>query len=220
MRHQPSLVVAALALAALACNPLIKVPFGGLTTIPTETFSINQLIPEGTTATEVALMLAPGTATLTLAGGAESLAQGEIHYNVAEWQPSLALEQGRLHIEQRLPDDTLSSAPEGALNQWDLRLSDMLRQVQVACPTGDLTLHLADSLSDGVSISITVGAANLRLVIPAGVTAEVEVQRGPSSLVTEGAWTTDGDRYTTTGPGPAWSIDIEMGVGQLTLTRQ
>ncbi len=217
MRYQPLRVLAALTLAALACNPLVTVPLGGLTTIPTETFSISPALPEAAAATEVALTLAPGTATLTLAGGAEGLAHGTINYNVAEWQPSLALDQGRLRIEQRLPDHTLASAPAGALNQWDLSLSEPLRQVQVAFPAGDLTLRLADSLSEGVAISVTVGAANLRLEIPAGVAAEVGVQRGPSRLVTEGAWTTDGGRYTTAGPGPAWMIDIQMGVGQLTL---
>jgi hypothetical protein len=211
MKHRFSLVVAALALAALACNPLFTV------TLPTETFSISQAIAEGMVAMEVALTRPPGAATLNLAGGAESLAQGEIHYNVAEWQPSVVTDQGRLRIEQRLPQDTIASAPEGAFNRWDLKLNDTVKTVQVACPAGDLTLHLADSLSDGVSIHITVGAANLRLVIPAGVAAEVGVRRGPSSIVTEGAWTADGDRYTTTGPGPKWAIDIEMGVGQLTL---
>jgi hypothetical protein len=218
MKHRFSLVVAALALAALACNPLIKVPFGGLTTIPTETFLIDPAIPAGASATEAALTLAPGNATLTLAGGAESLAQGEIHYNVAEWQPSMVADHGRLRIEQRLPQDTLASAPDGALNQWDLRLSDAVQTVQVACPAGDLTLFLADTLPEGIAIAVTVGAANLRLVTPAGVAAEVGVRRGPSRLVTEGAWTADGDRYTTTGPGPKWAIDIEMGVGHLTLT--
>jgi hypothetical protein len=91
-------------------------------------------------------------------------------------------------------------------------------RVQVVYPAGDLTLDFADTLPDGVSISVTVGAANLRLIIPAGVAADVQVRRGPSGLTTEGAWTADGDRYTTTGPGPKWAIDIEMGVGHLTLT--
>jgi hypothetical protein len=218
MKHPLSIVIATLALAALACNPLIRLPLGGLTTIPTATFSIDPAIPAGTATTEAALTLAPGSATLTLAGGAERLAQGEIHYNVAEWQPSVVTDQGRLRIEQHLPDDIIANPPAGALNQWNLKLSDTVMRVQVVYPAGDLTLDFADTLPDGVSISVTVGAANLRLIIPAGVAADVQVRRGPSGLTTEGAWTADGDRYTTTGPGPKWAIDIEMGVGHLTLT--
>lgn len=217
MKRHFSIVVAALALASLACNPLIKVPLGSLTTIPTATFSIDQATSVGTEVTEAALTLAPSTATLTVAGGADRLAQGEIQYNIAEWKPTLTTDQGLLRIEQRLPDDTIASTPEGPLNQWDLKLSDTVTNVEVACPAGDLTLDFADSLPNGVSINVTVGAAKLRLVIPDGVAVDVQVHRGPSSVTTEGAWTANGNRYTTHGPGHKWAVKIEMGVGNLTL---
>jgi hypothetical protein len=34
---------------------------------------------------------------------------------------------------------------------------------------------------------------------------------------TEGGWTKDGSTYTNGGSGSAWTIDIDMGVGNLTL---
>ena len=220
MKHPFSIALAVIALASLACNSLIKLPLGNLTAIPLTTFSIDQAIPDGTSPAEVALTLAPSTATLTVAGGAGRLVQGEIQYNIAEWRPALATDQSSLRIEQRLPDDTIASTPEGAVNQWNLKLSDSLTTVLVDFPAGDLTVDLADTLANNMSISITVGAANLRLVIPTEVAASVEVHRGPSSVSTEGAWTADGNRYTTSSSGPKWAITINMGVGNLTLTSQ
>lgn len=220
MKHTLSIVVAVIALASLACNSLVKLPLRNLTDIPLTTFAIDQAIPDGTSPKEVALTLAPSTAALMLAGGSDHLAQGEIQYNTAEWQPALVTDQSLLRIEQRLPDDIIASTPEGAVNQWNLELSDRVTTVLVDFPAGDLTIDLADTLADNISIRVTVGAANLRLVIPAEVAASVEVHRGPSSVTTEGEWITDGNRYITGGSGPTWAITLNMGVGNLTLTRQ
>jgi hypothetical protein len=48
--------------------------------------------------------MAPSSAALILAGGAQGMVEGEIRYNVAEWKPSLSADDGTLRIFQTVPD--------------------------------------------------------------------------------------------------------------------
>ena len=206
-----------LAVTTSACNSLVKLPLSSLKTGPTETFVINEPRSKEATSTDVTLALAPGTATLALGGGASGLAEGAITSNVPDWKPILTTSAAALRISQRSPDDAIVSAPNDAINQWDLKLGDQVRSVQVECPAGNFTLAFADTLPPDSRISVQMGAGNLRLAVPASVNARVTIHRGPSSVVTEGAWTASGATYTTSGTGPTWTITVEMGVGTLTL---
>jgi hypothetical protein len=217
MKQKLSLFIAALALAALACNSLINLPVSSVKTIPTETFSIDEPVPAGATVTDATLVMAASNATLALAGGSSGLVEGEIIYNVAEWKPTLTATDGVLHIEQNPQDDKIVSVGEGTLNQWNLKLGNGIVNVRVECPAGDFTLDFADTLPDGVTITVVMGAGNLRLVVPDGIAAAIKVTRGPSNVSTEGGWTKDGSSYTNGGSGSAWAIDVDMGVGNLTL---
>ena len=220
MKQKLSLFIAALALAALACNSLINLPVSSVKTIPTETFSIDESVPADATVTDATLVMAPSSATLALAGGTNGLVEGEIIYNVAEWKPILTANDGVLRIEQNPQDDKIVSVGEGTLNQWNLKLGDGIVNVRVECPAGDFTLDFADTLPDGVTITVVMGAGNLRLVVPDGIAAAIKVTRGPSNVSTEGGWTKDGSSYTNGGSGSAWAIDVDMGVGNLTLASQ
>ena len=92
-----------------------------------------------------------------------------------------------------------------------------MQNLQIACPAGNFTIAFADTLPDDVTINIEMGAGNLRLAVPAGVAANVEIHRGPSSVATEGAWTASGNSYATSGAGSSWTINVKMGVGNLIL---
>lgn len=220
MKQKLSLFVATLALAALACNSLINLPVSSVKTIPTETFSIDEPVPAGAMVTDTTLVMAPSSATLALAGGANGLVEGEIIYNVAEWKPTLSARDGTLRILQEPPGDEIHTITGEAVNEWNLKLGNGIVNVRVECPAGKFTLDFVDTLPDGAKIIIDMGAGDLRLIIPAEVAASVEVQRGPSNVTTEGAWTVNGSAYTISGSGPTWIIKVEMGVGNLTLASQ
>jgi len=211
------IVVVMLALTTSACNSLVKVPFSSPKTGPNQTFAIDEPRLTGSVSANVTLALAPGTATLALAGGASSLTEGTITSNVPDWKPILTTSATALRITQRSPDSAIVSAPNDAINQWDLKLGDQAQNVQIECPAGNFTLTFADTLPNEVHITVEMGAGNLRLAVPAGVAARVEVHRGPSSVSTEGAWTASGNTYATSDTGPTWTIQVDIGVGNLTL---
>lgn len=220
MKRNCALLVTMLALATLACNSLVKLPIGDLKTIPTETFSIDEPLPSGDTIKDVTFGMAASTATLTIAGGAKGLVEGQIKYNVAEWKPTLTTISGALRIEQTLPEGTIGSTPDKSINQWDIQLGNGLQNVQVKCSAGNYMVVFTDTLPDVANISIEMGTGNLRLVIPAGVAASVKVNRGPSSVITEGLWAKNGNTFTTSGSNPAWNINVVVGVGNLVLAGQ
>jgi hypothetical protein len=217
MKRNLTIALTTLVLATLACNSLVNTPFSNVKTGPTETFPIDEPVPAGATITDLSLVMAPSSATLALAGGANGLVEGEIIYNVAKWKPTLNASDGTLSILQEPPGDEIHTITGEAVNEWNLKLGSGIVNVRVECQAGDFTLDFADTLPDGVTIMVVMGAGNLRLVVPDGIAAAIKVTRGPSNVSTEGGWTKDGSSYTNGGSGPAWTIDVDMGVGNLTL---
>jgi hypothetical protein len=220
MKRNLKIALTTLVLATLACNTLVNTPISNVKTGPTETFSIDEPISASAIITDASLVMAPSSATLALAGGGKSLVEGEIVYNVAEWKPTLTASDGVLRILQEPQDDKLYSVSGEAVNEWNLKLDNGVMNVRVDCPAGNFTLDFADTLPDGVTITVMMGAGNLRLVIPDEIAAAIKVTRGPSNVSTEGGWTKDGSTYTNGGSGSAWTIDVDMGVGNLTLASQ
>lgn len=220
MKHSLLILIALLAITISGCNMLVKLPIGGPDLIPIEKFPVDGIIPEDAPVTTAALTVAPSNATLLLAGDSDGLANGEIQYNVAGWKPVVTVDGNILKIEQHIPENNISSTPKNALNTWDLQLGNSLTNVVVALSTGNYTLTFAESLPDGATINVNVGLGNLRLEFPTGVAANVEVQRGPANIVTEGVWEQNGKMYTYGEPGPVWNVKVDIGVGNLTLASQ
>jgi hypothetical protein len=217
MKRFLSIPVIVLALALSGCNLLIKLPVGGPQVIQTGTFTVNEAPPVDEIVTAAVLTLAPSDGSLVLSGNAGGLAEGGIQYNVAEWKPIVETDGNTLRIEQRIPENNVSSNPKDSVNEWDLKLGDTLSDITVSCPTGNYTLSFADTLPDSVTINVSAGVGNLRLEFPEGVTAKVEVHRGPANITTEGTWTKEGKVYTSGDSGAEWTVRVDIGVGNLTL---
>lgn len=220
MKHTFLILISLLALALSGCNMLVRLPVGSAELIPTEKFPLDEAIPDGVAITTVTLTLAPSNASVLLAGHSDGLANGEIQYNVAEWKPVVAVDGNTLKLQQHVPENNISSTPKNALNSWNLQLADALTNVSVTLTTGNYTLTFVDTLPDGATINVKTGVGNLRLEFPVGVTANVEVQRGPANITTVGAWTKDGNTYMFGGSGPVWKVKVDIGVGNLTLLSQ
>jgi hypothetical protein len=82
---------------------------------------------------------------------------------------------------------------------------------------GNYSLDFSGTLQRDASVTIRTGLSNLALILPSDVPATVTVGGGLSNVSTGSSWTQDGSRYTQQGSGPAWSITVEMGAGNLTI---
>jgi hypothetical protein len=87
---------------------------------------------------------------------------------------------------------------------------------------GDYTLDFSGSggLQQDATVKITSGVSNVRIVVPAGMTASVDVEGAISNVSTEGTWTVNDKHYEVTGSGPTLTITVQMGVGNLTLVSE
>jgi len=217
MKRSIFILAAIFALLTSGCNLLFKVPIGGPELIPTETFSIDEVTANGDVISDAEFTVAPSNASLVLTGDADGLVNGNIQYNVADWEPSTVIDGNTLHISQIIPDNNIVSVPKGALNEWDLHLNQMLTNITMSLSSGNYTLTYVETLPDGSVINIHHGVGNLRLEFPSDVTVNVEVQRGPANISTEGMWIKNGKSYTSGDAGPDWNVKVEIGVGNLTL---
>jgi hypothetical protein len=84
---------------------------------------------------------------------------------------------------------------------------------------GDFSLDFSGELQRDATATIESGFGNLMLVIPQGVHAVVTVESGASNVTFGPGWTQNGDIYTQAGEGPTLTILINIGAGNLTLTR-
>jgi hypothetical protein len=84
---------------------------------------------------------------------------------------------------------------------------------------GNYKLDFGGKLLRDGSANVRSGVSNLTLVIPAGISATVNVSSGLSNVQFPSGWTRNGDTYTQTGTGPALTILVEMGAGNVQIAQ-
>lgn len=88
-----------------------------------------------------------------------------------------------------------------------------------ASGAGDYTLDFSGELQRDASVKIETGLSNIIIIVPDGVHAIVTVEGGLSNVNAGSGWSRSGDNYEQEGEGPTLTFIIEMGAGNLTLTR-
>jgi hypothetical protein len=84
---------------------------------------------------------------------------------------------------------------------------------------GDYTLDFSGELQRDASIKISSGLSNIIVVVPEGVNAIATVDSGASNVNAGSGWNQSGDVYNQKGEGPTLTFVIEVGAGNVTLTK-
>lgn len=84
---------------------------------------------------------------------------------------------------------------------------------------GNYKLDFGGKLQRDASATVRSGVSNVTLVIPAGLATTVKVSGGLSNVQFPSGWSQNGDLYTQAGSGPALTIVIEMGAGNVQITQ-
>ena len=84
---------------------------------------------------------------------------------------------------------------------------------------GNYTLDFSGTLQRDASVSIETGVSNMTLVIPTGIPVRITVDGGLSNVTFGSGWEKNGNVYIQEGSGPQLTIIIEIGAGNLVLTR-
>jgi hypothetical protein len=85
---------------------------------------------------------------------------------------------------------------------------------------GDYTLDFSGQLTQDMNVKVSSGLSQVKIVIPQGTSATINLNGGLSNVETHGTWTVNGTQYQTSGSGPTLTIDVEMAVGNLVLQQQ
>ncbi len=84
---------------------------------------------------------------------------------------------------------------------------------------GNYSLDFSGGLKRDGSVHISTGVSNLTLVIPTGIPTQITVEGGLSNVAHDSGWAQADNVYTQSGSGPQLTIVVEIGAGNLTLTR-
>jgi hypothetical protein len=84
---------------------------------------------------------------------------------------------------------------------------------------GNYTLDFSGELKRDASVKVETGFSNVIIIVPENVNAAVTVKEGLSNVSAGPSWSRSGNVYKQSGKGPTLTFIIEMGAGNLTLTR-
>lgn len=122
--------------------------------------------------------------------------------------------------EPNLSEMTLFRYESGASNvRMDGLANANFSAFNFSAGAGDYTLDFSGGLQRDATVNIETGLSNLILVVPEGMNAVVTVKSGVSNVTAGPGWAQNGDRYVTEGEGPRLVIVVEMGAGNLSLSR-
>lgn len=84
---------------------------------------------------------------------------------------------------------------------------------------GNYTLEFSGQFQRNGSVHIGTGVSTLTLVIPSGIPTQITVDGGLSSVTHDSGFSKNGNIYTQSGTGPQLTIVVEIGAGNLAITR-
>ena len=84
---------------------------------------------------------------------------------------------------------------------------------------GNYTLDFSGQFQRNGSVHIGTGVSNLTLVIPSGIPVQITMEGGLSNVTNDSSWAKNGNVYSQAGTGPQLTVVVEIGAGNLTITR-
>jgi hypothetical protein len=138
---------------------------------------------------------------------------------------NLAIKDGAANVElafseKNLVEMSTFSYETGASNVKMSGLANAnFSMMDFSSGAGDYTLDFSGELQRDASIKISSGFSNIIVIIPEGVDAVVTMDSDASNVSAGSGWSQNGDVYKQKGEGPTLTFVIEIGAGNVTLTR-
>ena len=94
------------------------------------------------------------------------------------------------------------------------------QQMKFEGGAGSYTLDFSGNLRTDATVTIKAGVGSMQIDVPPGTASQVNLSGTLTKVSTQGAWTTVGSSYSTTGSGKSLTINVSMSVGTLKLVSQ
>ena len=82
---------------------------------------------------------------------------------------------------------------------------------------GNYVFDFSGDLQKSVAVSIKSAVSAIKIVIPEGMTAQIENHGNLKNIQSEGVWSVVDDTWTSSGSGPVLLIDLYLSLGSVTL---
>lgn len=138
---------------------------------------------------------------------------------------SLTIKDGAANVELAFskPNETEMSVFSYSTGASDVKMEGLANAnfsiFDFSAGAGDYTLDFSGELQRDASIKIESRFSNIIVIVPEGVDAVVTVQSGASNVNAGPGWSQSGNVYKQKGAGPTLTFVIELGAGNLTLTK-
>jgi hypothetical protein len=136
-----------------------------------------------------------------------TIKDGAAEVELAFSEPNLT-EMSVLHYETGASDVKMTGLANANFNMMDF-----------SAGAGDYTLDFSGELQRDASVKISSGLSNIIIVVPEGVNAVVTVDGGASNVSAGSGWSKNGDVYKQAGESPTLTFMVEIGAGNITLTK-
>jgi len=138
---------------------------------------------------------------------------------------NLTIKDGAANVELVFSDPNLveMSTFKYETGASDVKMSGLANanfsMMDFSSGAGDYTLDFSGKLQRDTSIKISSGLSNIIVVVPEGVDAVVTVDGGAANVSAGSSWSKNGDVYKQKGECPTLTFVIEVGAGNVTLTK-
>lgn len=138
---------------------------------------------------------------------------------------NLTIKDGAASVELAFsePNQTEMSVFSYSTGASDVKMTGLANAnfsiLDFSAGAGDYTLDFSGDLKRDASIKVESGLSNVIIVVPEGVNASVTVESGVSNVSAGPGWSQSGNIYKQSGEGPILTFVVEMGAGNLTLTK-
>lgn len=179
-RIPPFFHIALLIFVTLACsygNPGLQ----KLETGSTQTLTFNEPLPNTKNVQDVTLSMA--VADFNLSGGAGALLEGEIHYNVQEWKPTIKNRGNSLTVSQGESNNTLRGIPEkDVVNRWDIKLGNIPMNLILTAAVYEGTLDLSGLPIQSLVVQEGASTSEIRFDTLNPTKMQIAYQTGASEI--------------------------------------
>lgn len=185
----------------LGCSFTVNVP--KVDTTVTRTLKIDEKAPSSDSSS---LNIEMGAGVLNLSGGAESLVEGTVLYNVESWKPAVSVVGNTITIEQK--NTTNVGVPDGTIkNVWDLKIGPTPLEFSLATGASETNLELGGLALTEVRISDGASKSSVNFASPNPVEMSLLSYRTGASSV----------ELTKLGNANVSEVMFESGVGSYKL---
>lgn len=230
-RRMIFLAITTVALATLACSININLPSTQVKTGPTETENINiPLLSDKQAIADVTVNFGAGNLKIQ-PGATTELISGTIKYNVADFKPTISIDNDTIKIEQgNLKITGIPTFNSNVVNKWDLSLANAPMSLAIKAGAyqgeyelGGLSIHQL-IVTDGASkVNLSFSQPNqvemTSLQYTTGA-SEVSLKGLANAYATDLTFRSGAGNYTLDFSGDLRSdmnVNIESGVSQVTV---